>query len=143
MTPVPIHPQDTRAILVILPTWVGDFVMATPALRSIRRYFADATITFLTEPNLRDLVDGGDWMDDCVHWPPRRHRSLIHRPYRRMIGELRRRRFDAAILLPNSFRAAMVAWLGGARRIVGYRRDGRGLLLTDRVAVPNLRDSPV
>jgi ADP-heptose:LPS heptosyltransferase len=53
--------------------------------------------------------------------------------------DLRRRQFDLAILLPNSFRAALMAWLAGARRRVGYDRDGRGFLLTDRVPVRNLR----
>ena len=47
-------------MLVVLPTWVGDFVMATPTLRVIRRRFADAHITFLMEPNLSELVRGGD-----------------------------------------------------------------------------------
>ena len=51
---------DPRSILVVLPTWVGDFVMATPTLRAIRRRFGDAHITFLIEPNLRDLAGGGD-----------------------------------------------------------------------------------
>ena len=45
-----------RSILVILPTWVGDFVMATPTLRAIRERFAQAHITLLGEPNLRAVA---------------------------------------------------------------------------------------
>jgi heptosyltransferase-2 len=112
--------------------------MATPALRAIRGRFADARITFLMEPNLADLIRGGDWMDDCVEWPPRPRRGIWSRPFRRMIRRLRRR-FDWAVLLPNSFSAALVARLTGARRRWGYDRDGRGFLLTDRVPVRNRR----
>ncbi len=154
------------SVLVVLPTWVGDFVMATPILRAIRRRFDGARITFLIEPNLRDLVRGGDWMDDCVEWPtkPRRRaaprcsvtpcgwrttrRGAAHkgrrysgggRGYWKLVRLLRRRRFDWAIVLPNSFRSALIARLSGARRRIGYDRDGRGWLLTDRVAVKNRR----
>lgn len=124
-------------MLVVLPTWVGDFVMATPTLRVIRRRFADAHITFLMEPNLSELVRGGDWMDECIAWPPKTHRSVLHREYRALTTELRQRRFDWAVLLPNSFRSAFLAWWIGARRRIGYHRDGRGWLLTDRIPVKN------
>lgn len=129
--------HDPRSILFILPTWVGDFVMATPTLRAIRNRFGDARIVFLMEPNLRELVRGGDWMDECVEWPDRSKRSLFHRAYRDLVRRLRRERFDWAILLPNSFRSALLARLTGAKRRVGYDREGRGLLLTDRIPVKN------
>ncbi len=132
-------PADARRALIVLPTWVGDFVMATPILRTIRARFSDARITFLTESNLVDLIRGGPWMDEVVEWPDKAQRSLMHRAYREFVGELRSRQFDAAILLPNSFRAALTARLAGAKRRIGYDRDGRGFLLTDRVPVKNLR----
>ncbi len=125
---------DPRSILIVLPTWVGDFVMATPALRAVRRRFPDVKITLLAEENLADLIRGGDWMDEVIFWPPRNRRSILHRTYRRLIGSLRSRRFDLALLLPNSFRSALLARLVGAKRRVGYDRDGRGRLLTDRIA---------
>lgn len=124
-------------MLVVLPTWVGDFVMATPLLRAVRARFAGARITFLGEANLRDLVAGGDWMDEFLAWPGRDGRNPWHRPYRALVAELRSRRFDLAVLLPNAFRAALAAWQAGAARRVGFNRDGRGLLLTDRIPCVN------
>ncbi len=133
---------DPRSILVVLPTWVGDFVMATPTLRAIRDRFPDAHIALLIEPNLRDLAAGGDWMNECIEWPPPSRgllpaRTLFNRPHRDLIWDLRRRRFDWAVLLPNSFRSALLARLAGAQRRIGYDRDGRGFLLTDRLPVSN------
>ena len=125
--------QDPRSILVVLPTWVGDFVMATPALGAIRQRFAGAHITFLIEPNLRALAAGGKWMDECVEWPRKKHRSPLHKEYRDLVWDLRRRRFDWAVLFPNSFRSALFVRLVGAARRVGYARDGRGFLLTDKI----------
>ncbi len=130
-----------HSILVVVPTWVGDFVMATPTLRAIRERFADAHITFLIEPNLRELIRGGHWMNDVVEWPQKKVRSPLHKAYRDFAWDLRRRRFDWAVLLPNSFRSALLAYWAGARRRIGYDRDGRGLLLTDRIPIKNRRGS--
>ncbi len=157
-----------QSILVVLPTWVGDFVMASPTLRAIRNRFTKAKITFLLTPNLRDLVTGGDWMDECIEWPTVRTRSVGDGPtsivdcrflrgsgqvsigdcvgraarprtWLQLVKVLRLRRFDLAVLLPNSFRAALIARLSGAKRRIGYDRDGRGLLLTDRIPVKSRR----
>jgi len=136
----PPDPAIVRSVVVILPTWVGDFVMATPLLRAIRSRFAEARITFLAEANLRELIDGCPWTDFVVDLPKKKARTLWSRQFRRMIGSLRRDRFDLAVLLPNSFRSAMTARLVGATRRVGYDRDGRGWLLTDRVPLRNVRN---
>jgi heptosyltransferase-2 len=128
---------DPRTILVVLPTWVGDFVMATPMLRAVRNRFPEARITFLGEANLGDLLAAGDWMDEVVCWPPKDQRRPGRRAYRRLVRSLRERRFDWAVLLPNSFRSALLAFQAGARRRIGYRRDGRGWLLTDGLPVRN------
>lgn len=130
--------QETRSVLVVLPTWVGDFVMATPILQVIRKRFANARITFLAEPNLRELIRGGDWMDECVEWPVKERRKPWHKEQRTLAAKLRGHRFDLAILLPNSARAALIAFMARAKRRIGYDRDGRGLLLTDRVPVKNV-----
>ncbi|MFH1110285.1 MAG: glycosyltransferase family 9 protein [Planctomycetota bacterium] len=139
---------EPSSILLVLPTWVGDLVMATPMLRAIRSRFAEARITFLLNPNLRDLVAGGDWMDECIEWPGENAKTqkrrnaetdAVPQSFLTLMKCLRRRRFDLAVLLPNSFRAALIARLSGAKRRIGYDRDGRGFLLTDRVPVRNRR----
>jgi heptosyltransferase-2 len=111
--------------------------MSTPLLRAVRARYAAAEITLLAEPNLRGLIRGGKWMNDVVEWPSRDRRRPWHGEHRAMVKSLRGRRFDWAVLLPNSFRSAMLARLCGAKRRIGYDRDGRGLLLTDRIPVRN------
>lgn len=122
-------------ILVVLPKWVGDLVLTTPALRALRERFADAHVAFLVRSHLTEVLSGGDWMDEVIHWPTRRGKS---RPKRRqgflgLAAKLRERRFDVAVLMANSFRSALLTRLAGIRRRVGYDRDGRGLLLTDKL----------
>ncbi len=132
--------EPPKSILIVLPTWVGDFVMATPLLRAVRTRFPEARITLLAEPNLRGLIEGGAWMDEVVEWPAKNRRQPWHREHRQMVSQLRAKRIDWAVLLPNSARSALVAYLAGSKRRIGYNRDGRGLLLTDKLACKNLRN---
>jgi heptosyltransferase-2 len=121
-----------RRIAVFLPNWVGDVVMATPALRALRAHFGEAHIAYVGRPISLATLGGTDQADaavaDLSRRPPRAVNLL------RLADRLRRERCDLAVLLPNSFRTALVAALAGTRRRLGYDRDGRGRLLSDRLA---------
>jgi heptosyltransferase-2 len=125
-------------VVVFCPNAIGDTVMATPTLRALRAGMPAARIVGVIRPNVAPTLDGNPWLDDLIPFAPnardRRHRTLG------AIQRLRRERADLAVLLPNSHRSAMMAWLGGARRRIGYDRAGRGLLLTDRLTVPRDAD---
>ena len=116
-------------IAVFCPSFIGDTVMATPTFRAIRRGFPGATLTAVIKPQVAPTLDGTSWFDDRIPFdhraPARGHRTLA------LLRRLRGERFDMAILLPNSFRSGLMAWLGGIPRRVGYERHGRGVLLTD------------
>jgi len=118
-------------LLVICPNWVGDAVMATPALRALRRGFPHARIVGLMRPVIADVLAGSPQIDGIFTWNPRSEKRL-ERTWP-VLRALRRERFDLAVLLPNSFHSAAIAWMSGAKRRVGYRRDGRGFLLTDHL----------
>lgn len=82
-------------------------------------------------PVIAEVLEGLPFLNESLRWNAR-----SRRPAERtwpVVKYLRRNRFDLAVLLTNSFHSAAVAWLSGAKRRVGYRRDGRGLLLTDRL----------
>lgn len=126
-------------IAVVLPNWIGDVVMATPALRGMRRRFAEAEVVGIARPYVADVLGGLDLVDRLLFYNPRG----IDRQQRgwRLIRRLRRERFDLVLLLPNSWRSAWLGRLTGAKRRVGFARDGRGCLLTDRIA-PKARSTP-
>lgn len=116
-----------------MPTWVGDVVMATPALRALRSRFADAHITLLTKPNTVAVLEPGEWMDEIIAWPKASSKlAKWFEPF--SVGRtLRAMNFDWAVLLSNSFRSALTANVARIARRIGYDRDGRGWLLTDRI----------
>ena len=112
--------------------------MATPTLTALRRRFRQSHVIFLARPYVTDLLDGAGWMDEVLFWPGGKTKTTRREGFARLACELRRRRIDLAVLLANSFRSALLASLAGARQRVGYDRDGRGLLLTDRLVAQRL-----
>ena len=118
-------------LLVVLPNWVGDVVLATPVLRALRGRFAGATITYLMRRYVGEIVQGCGWHDNELYWPGKHNGDP--RGLRGVVSRLREAKIDLAILLTNSFRSALTVWLGRAGRRAGYARDGRTLLLTDRL----------
>jgi heptosyltransferase-2 len=117
-------------IAVFLPNWIGDAVMATPAVRALRRHFAGARIIGILRPYIGGLLDGTGLLDRPLLLESKGGGS---RGWLGVAWQLRQERPDLAVIFPNSFRTALIAWLGGCRRRIGYRRYGRGSLLTDRL----------
>ncbi len=127
--------QTPQNIGIFLPNWVGDTVMATPTLRAVRKRFPPPhRLTGIMRPKMAELLAGTDWLDEYWFWEPK----LIRGPWSqlKLIGRMRKTRIDLLILLPNSLRSALLAFLGGAKKRVGYARDGRNWLLTTKVYPP-------
>lgn len=118
-------------IAVFLPNWIGDAVMATPALRAIRDRFPNAEVVGIMRPVIAETLAGSDFCDRVLLYNPR-GKQRDQRGWR-FLQKLRAERCDTAILFPNSLRTAWLAYLSGARRRIGMARDLRGWLLTDRV----------
>jgi len=117
-------------VAVVMPTWLGDAVMATPTLRALRGVYAGSRIDAWCVGNLRAVLRPMPWVDRVRVYDKRG--GGLWRAARRM----RREGYDAAVVLPNSWRSAVLVWLGGSKRRVGYAREWRGALLTDRLSAP-------
>jgi heptosyltransferase-2 len=107
---------------VRLPNWLGDTVMALPTLRSLRGALPRAELWCLG-PWAATVLEGEPGIARRLVPPPRMSARLAQ------ARRLQQARFDLALILPNSFEAALAGWLSGARWRVGYG-EGRGLLLT-------------
>ncbi len=121
-------------IAVFCPNLIGDTVMATPTFRAIRRGFPGARLTAVIKPHVAPTLGGCPWFDDWIYFDPRSRMQGV-RSWS-TLRRLRNDRFDLAILLPNSVRAAVMAWLAGIPRRIGFENQGRRLLLTEHLLQP-------
>lgn len=115
-------------LAIFCPNWVGDAVMATPAIRALREQFVGADLIGVMKPYVAGILEGAPWFDHVLFLDS-------HGPWSQgwpaVAWQLRREGVELAILFPNSFHSAWTAWLGGCRRRIGYDRYGRGFLLTE------------
>jgi heptosyltransferase II len=128
--------KNIKRVVVRGTNWVGDAVMTVPALRELRRLLPDAHITLATRPFARGIFSDAEFLDDLLLHD---RGPGILRDVLTQVAEWRRRRFDLAILLPNSFAPALVALLGRVPHRFGYDTQGRGRLLNHRLALPEWR----
>lgn len=119
-------------ILIRATNWVGDAIMALPALRAARARFPEAEIAILARSYIAAIYDNQGVANKLV----------ILDGGRSVIAELKNQKFDTVLLLQNAFQAAWIAWRAAIPERIGYARDGRSLLLTKAVPVPKLGETP-
>ncbi len=119
-------------ILVWLPSPMGDAILCTPALRAIRNHFTSAKITFFGNSPVRQILSPCQFND--VWLQPQSTNPFA------IAGQLKRCNFSQAILFKNSFASALAVFLAGIASRVGYAREGRSMLLTDKLRPPRLTD---
>lgn len=129
--------NDPQKILVRATNWLGDAVMSLPALRALRERYPSAHIAILAKPWVAGLYQREPFCNELIPYTPK------------TLGEkwavgraLAKQRFDCAILLQNAFEAALVAYAARIPERIGYARDGRSLLLTQAIAVPQVGNGP-
>ena len=121
--------DSIKRVMVRVPNWVGDAVIAVPALRELRRILARAHITFVARPWVSGLFDGEGLADAVIPIEDARGLGGSAKQFIRARRRLGRERFDLAVLLQNAFGAALLARASGARIVAGYPTDARRLLL--------------
>lgn len=139
---MPMPDSDNR-LLLVLPSWVGDAVMATPALVRVREAFPGAYIGAMARPGIDRLLEGvttpgGQAVIDEFH---------VLRPTgvlgpKHAAAKIRPRRYGRALLFTGSFSTALTVRVAGVPSRIGYDRDGRGFLLTKRLKPPRAQDGP-
>jgi heptosyltransferase II len=121
----------TRVIVVRVANWLGDTVMALPALARLRAARPHARITVIGR--WAPLLSGQAVADIVLAYPRRASERLA------FARSLRQQHSDLALVLPNSLESALSAWWWRADRRVGFDTDGRSPFLTDAVPLPSPR----
>ncbi|MEA3280294.1 MAG: lipopolysaccharide heptosyltransferase II [Thermodesulfobacteriota bacterium] len=128
----PLNLRNIKRLLIRSTNWIGDAVMTTPAIRAIRKNFPNAEISILAKPWVAPLFESSPYVDNLLIYDSAgKHKGLAGKL--RLARELKKYRFDAAILLQNAIEAAIIAFFAGIPCRIGYNTDARGFLLTHPV----------
>ena len=118
-------------MLIRMPNWLGDTVMATPVLENLKRCLPQWSVSLLVDHRYAPLFQADPRVAGLIPYHPRTEHKGVKG--RRALAKNLRDRFQAGLLLTNSLDSAYVFWRAGIKVRAGYGRDGRSLLLTDPV----------
>jgi heptosyltransferase-2 len=127
--------KGERPILVVAPNWLGDAVMALPAIADVRRAFPGQPVVVAARPSVAPVFSLSPSVDrvTTLQW---RGKALDRRAFRSDVGQVRQTGADIALLLPNSFGAAWLVNRAGVSERWGYATDARRPLLSRAVRRP-------
>lgn len=119
-------------ILVRVNNWIGDAVMNTPALGTIRESFPDAEIVIVANPLVSSLFLSHPYCDRVIVYDKKGKDRGI-RGFTGFVGRLRKEHFDAAILFQKAIEAGLMTFLARIPIRIGFTTDHRGFLLSHGV----------
>ena len=126
-----------QSILIVSPNWLGDAVMAMPAVHRFRSEHPQAQIVVLAKPGVAALWRMHDSPDEVIELRPGNGGTFA------AARSLRARKFSQAIILPNSFRSALIPFLAGILKRRGTAFHARGLMINDRVSLAGSSETGV
>lgn len=118
-----------RRILIISPNWIGDAVMAQPLLRLLHEQYPMRAIDVLTAPSVAPVWRAMQQVDTVIE-APFNHGALQLRERWRYAKRLQKQEYVEAYVLPNTLKFALIPWLAGIPRRIGYRGESRYGLIT-------------
>jgi lipopolysaccharide heptosyltransferase II len=125
--------NDIHNILLWMPSWIGDVILALPAVEALRKRFPDARIVSAgPKSSLEILVDHPD-VDSVIEIPSKRESGWFQRF--RFAKNLKKYRFDLGVVFPNSIGSALMLRLSGAKIRFGYNTERREIFLTHPIAI--------
>lgn len=129
-------PNMFQNIIIRMPNWLGDAVMATPIIADVRLKWPNATLTAMCQDGgVSALLLGNPHLNEVFSFS--RPNEFLRRQERRdLIERLRQGKYDLGILLPNSFSSAWWFWRGEVKMRIGFASDLRRFLLTNPIPLP-------
>lgn len=118
-------------IVVHVPNWIGDSILALPALESLSQNYPEDQVWVAAQGWVKDLFFGCDFVEGTIPISSKNNLKSLFHSAQTLAGS----RFDLGVLLPNSFSSALLFYLAKIPQRWGYKRDGRGALLTRGVSL--------
>ncbi len=124
--------KEGSRVLVRMPNWIGDAVMATAALEMLHVNRPDLKLVVLLKPWVRDIIKNHPAVSEMIEYAPGRFPGRIQSFYR-MVKQIRSQDYSAAVLFQSNFESALLAFAGGIPIRIGRPNDLRRFLLNHPV----------
>ncbi len=123
--------NEFKRILIVRTDRIGDVLLSTPVIAALRDRYPDAYIAMMVSPYAKDIVEHNPYLDKVILYD----KDGKHKSWRRSVKfalNLKKKKFDLALVLHPVNRAHIVVFLAGIPRRIGYNRK-MGFLLTDKL----------
>ncbi|MGK5594458.1 MAG: lipopolysaccharide heptosyltransferase II [Parachlamydiaceae bacterium] len=128
-----------KNVIVKMPNWIGDAVMATPILADLKQFWKQSKLTAMCQANIAKLIECDPNVDEILSYS--KPSGWSHRIWHRdAVTPLQRGHYDLGILLTNSFSSAFWFWKGNVQNIIGYTNGLRNLFLDQAIPLPKPLD---
>lgn len=125
-----------KNIIVKMPNWIGDAVMATPILADLKHFWPAAKLTAMCQPAVSSLLGCNPFIDEILSYS--KPSGWIHRAWHQdAIEPLKKGDYDLGVLLTNSFSSAYWFWRGHVKNRIGFSNGLRNILLNEVVPFPS------
>lgn len=131
---------EPKNIIVRMPNWLGDLVMATPVLEDLRKKWPQASITAMCQSNVAALLQNNPHVNHIYSY--KKPSGWIHRSqHLPIIEKLQFGDYDLGLLLTNSFSSAWWFWRGNVNNRIGFATNMRSILLNKAVPFPKQKET--
>ena len=132
LAPCALRPQqEFERILIARTDRIGDVLLSTPVIKALRDNYPSAYIAMMVSPQANDIIEGNPYLDEVIIYDKEaKHKSLGNSI--RFARNLKKKKFDLAIILHPTNRVHLISFFAGIKRRVGFGRK-LAFLLTDRI----------
>ena len=121
-----------KRILIIRTDKIGDVLLSLPAVIAVREAFPDAYIAMMISPEAKDILAGNEYLNEVIIYDKKiKHKNALNTLG--FISQIRKKRFDIAIILHSTTRVNLIAFLSGIPARIGYARGKMDLLLSEKL----------
>lgn len=126
--------NSIRNILIIKPSSLGDIVHSLPVAKAVRQIFPDASIVWLVKDEWSEILKGNPYIDEIISFP------FSFKKIARLIGILRKKRFDLVVDIQCLFRSGLIGYLAGVPIRIGFEngRELSHIFYNIKVKVPDM-----
>lgn len=129
-----------KKIIVRMPNWIGDVVMATPVLEAIKEKYPDASITAMCKSPIIDILKNSPYIQNFFSFDS--PSSIFQKMQnQKIVKKLHAEKYDLGILLTNSFSSAWWFWQADIKHRLGYESSNRSFLLTRKLQFPEKKET--